>query len=500
MKRSKTAVLLIAVVIALLTACSIISTDIHIKPASEQESGVLQEPGTAPEAGVSPGAAAEEAVSPGAAAAEASAEETAAVPVSGGNTGDSTGESAGRQKYDFTGIREINGLVSLRDLDAGFVIDMRYAGENNFTGKKVYPSDQCLLRKETAEKLVRANAEFMEAGYRLKIWDAYRPMHVQQIFWELVGDSRYVANPKAGGSNHNRGAAVDVTLVDKEGKELRMPSGFDDFSPKAARNQSGMDPEAKENMDLLTKIMVKNGFKTIGTEWWHFDDTASSEYEVLDVKLEAFEAGGRQEPREDAPEPEKEALRFEDVGDAGQVLLVTAQPSNQAKAKIQAFEKTGDTWSEALGDIPAMIGAKGLTSDKREGDKKSPQGVFTLGPCYGREANPGTRMPFTVFPEDSYWVDDVDSPLYNTYQTGPVDNRWKSAEELYKVGYPYKYFVVINYNTREREKGRGSAIFLHIWLGEDIPTSGCTAVSEENLLKIIKWLDPAKNPVIVQRK
>lgn len=184
--------------------------------------------------------------------------------------------------------KEIEGLVKLEDLDSSFVIDLRYASENNFTGKKVYPVNVCVLRKETAEKLIKANEEFKKQGYRIKIWDAYRPPYVQKIFWDMVKDSRFVANPNKGGSKHNIGTAVDMTLVDSNGKELNMPTGFDDFSKKAYRDNANVSKEVRKNVDLLTNVMKKSGFIPLNTEWWHFDDSDSNKYKIVDVKIEKF--------------------------------------------------------------------------------------------------------------------------------------------------------------------------------------------------------------------
>lgn len=185
-------------------------------------------------------------------------------------------------------VREIEGLVKVQDLDSSIVIDLKYTDKDNFTGKKIYPVNVCVLRKETAEKLVKANEEFKKNGYRIKIWDAYRPPYVQQIFWDLVKDSRFVANPKNGGSRHNIGTAVDITLIDNSGKELVMPTKFDDFTVKAYRDNSNMSKEVRKNVDLLTEVMKKSGFIPLKTEWWHFDDSDSGKYKVIDVKLEKF--------------------------------------------------------------------------------------------------------------------------------------------------------------------------------------------------------------------
>lgn len=180
-----------------------------------------------------------------------------------------------------------NDLVKVRDIDPTILVELRYATENNFTEQILYPFELCLLRKSTAEKLAAVQAEVREDGYRLKIWDAYRPLGVQEKLWEVVSDPVYVANP-ALGSNHNRGAAVDVTLVNKDGEELVMPTGFDDFSEQASRNYSNIPDEAEKNMNYLAEVMIRNGFTPIQSEWWHYNDEDIQDYELLDVSFEEF--------------------------------------------------------------------------------------------------------------------------------------------------------------------------------------------------------------------
>lgn len=185
-------------------------------------------------------------------------------------------------------IRESNGLVNVADMDGSLIFDLKYARPDNFTKIAVYPVKVCVLQRETALKLINANEEFKKLGFRIKIWDAYRPMYVQRIFWNIVKDERFVANPDKNGSRHNRGTAVDITLVDDGGRELKMPSAFDDFSEKACRNSKNMHEEERKNLNFLTEIMVRHGFITIDTEWWHFDDSNYYKYEIVDVKLEYF--------------------------------------------------------------------------------------------------------------------------------------------------------------------------------------------------------------------
>lgn len=184
-------------------------------------------------------------------------------------------------------IIEKQGLVDITEIDYTFVIDLRYATDNNFTGKKIYPVAKCLLQKQTAQKLINANNELKEMGYRIKIWDAYRPFYVQQILWDAFPDKRFLADPNKG-SHHNRGTAVDVTLTDMQGNEVEMPSGFDEFTPRANRGYMWGAKKAVENRELLTRVMEKHGFNKIQNEWWHFSDVDSKNFPLLNIKLEEF--------------------------------------------------------------------------------------------------------------------------------------------------------------------------------------------------------------------
>lgn len=409
------------------------------------------------------------------------------------NEKDGTGEPGNKQ----TEPQVINGLVRVQDVDPNIIVELRYATEDNFTGKVVYPNGICVLRESTAQKLANASKELTERGYRIKVWDAYRPIYVQRIFYEIVPDSRFVANPDKGGSKHNRGTAVDVTLVDMEGNELEMPSGFDDFTGKGSRNNKDISENAKRNVEMLTNVMVKNGFTTISTEWWHYNDSDSDNYNIIDVDLEEFLSKDDSVSQIDPYIGTLDALK-DIIGNSKQLILVACDSHQQNKATLYTYEKYEEKWQKAFEPMDAVIGLNGLTNDKVEGDKKSPIGVFPLYRCFGRDENPGTKLSYTQFSWESYWVDDVNSKFYNTYQKGPVEQRWSSAEDLYAIGEPYKYFIVIEHNTANPVAGKGSAIFLHIWKGEGSYTSGCTAVSEENLMKIIKWLAPSSEPLIIQ--
>jgi D-alanyl-D-alanine dipeptidase len=184
-------------------------------------------------------------------------------------------------------LNSINSLIDLEKLDNSFIIDIKYASADNFMGKKLYPINKCVLQYETALKLINANKYAKSLGYKLKILDAYRPLSVQRLMWETMPDDNFVAPPTRG-SKHNRGCAVDVTLVDSEGKELEMPSPFDDFSEKAWITYDSALDHQLQNRELLAKIMTASGFQRIRTEWWHFNDPDFNQYPLLDVSLESF--------------------------------------------------------------------------------------------------------------------------------------------------------------------------------------------------------------------
>lgn len=180
-----------------------------------------------------------------------------------------------------------NQLINILEVDPSFVVDLKYATEDNFTHTKVYKFNDCLLRKETAFKLKTANIKLKTQNLRLKIFDGYRPPEAQKFFWDIVKDEKYVAPPSIG-SVHSRGGAVDITLVDIHENELEMPSKFDDFSSKASRNNTMTTKKALENLSILTNVMRQSGFTTIDTEWWHYNDSNSKNFRIIDANPSLF--------------------------------------------------------------------------------------------------------------------------------------------------------------------------------------------------------------------
>lgn len=161
-------------------------------------------------------------------------------------------------------------FVRLKDLSPDFVYELKYATPDNFLKQAVYDCGECYLRKSTAEALVKANEAFKQLGYCIKLFDCYRPLSVQKKMWKILPGTHYVANP-AKGSKHNRGAAVDLTLVDAQGKELNMGTPFDFFGKEAHHTYTQHSKEVLENRKLLKETLDKYNFKSIYSEWWHYE-------------------------------------------------------------------------------------------------------------------------------------------------------------------------------------------------------------------------------------
>jgi L,D-peptidoglycan transpeptidase YkuD (ErfK/YbiS/YcfS/YnhG family) len=189
----------------------------------------------------------------------------------------------------------------------------------------------------------------------------------------------------------------------------------------------------------------------------------------------------------------------DEIGKSTQVLLVRDEGFLFfTLAKLYAFEKQGDSWRLAFEPVDAAIGRNGLAhpQEKREGDGKTPSGIYPLKLAFGYDESVKTKMPYRQTLPDDVWVDDPDSLDYNRWvklketQAGSFE-RMRRDDDLYKYG------VVIEYNTDPVVRGNGSAIFLHLWKCAGMPTAGCVAVAEENILKILEWLNPVAHPLMI---
>ena len=161
-------------------------------------------------------------------------------------------------------------FVNLKDFSNDFVYNMKYATTDNFLKAKVYDCEACYLRYKTVKALLKANERFMKKGYRILLFDCYRPLDIQKKMWQIVSNPNYVADPKKG-SIHNRGGAVDISLADSTGKELDMGTPFDFFGIEASQEYENLTDEVKKNRKLLRKIMTRSDFKIFESEWWHYN-------------------------------------------------------------------------------------------------------------------------------------------------------------------------------------------------------------------------------------
>lgn len=178
-------------------------------------------------------------------------------------------------------------MIELIRLDNTIKLDIRYATDDNFVGRKVYPEARAFLQKPAAKALVRVHKKLRKQGLGLVIFDGYRPWAITKLFWEVTPEEKrkFVANPERG-SKHNRGCAVDLSVFDlKTGALLPMPSSYDEFTERASPNYAGGTPEETRNRELLRRLMEEEGFTVNPNEWWHFDYKNWEDYAIFDISF-----------------------------------------------------------------------------------------------------------------------------------------------------------------------------------------------------------------------
>ncbi len=179
-----------------------------------------------------------------------------------------------------------NELVEIKKAIPTIKLDIRYATKNNFMRQIMYKQARAFARKPVVESLKKIQTALNKKGYGLKIFDGYRPYAITVEFYKKASDKNFVANP-AKGSKHNRGCAVDLTLINlKTGKELLMPTPYDSFSAAAAAKYENISPEAKKNRDFLISIMAKYRMDVLENEWWHYDFSDWKNYDLMDIPFE----------------------------------------------------------------------------------------------------------------------------------------------------------------------------------------------------------------------
>lgn len=183
---------------------------------------------------------------------------------------------------------------------------------------------------------------------------------------------------------------------------------------------------------------------------------------------------------------------------SSQVLLVTNDSPSSINVTISTLERKNDGWKKVRENFSGVIGRNGFAAvgEKREGDGKTPSGIFYLKTIFGYDPSVNTKMPYRQALPDDIWIDDIHAADYNRW-VKKADTRASSFEQMRRDDNLYKYGIIIEYNTDPVIKGHGSAIFFHIWKGENLPTAGCVATAEDNIIKMIEWLDPDSQPLII---
>jgi D-alanyl-D-alanine dipeptidase len=261
--------------------------------------------------------------------------------------------------------------------------------------------------------------------------------------------------------------------------------------------------ELIENRQRLEDAMQAEGFIGLPTEWWHFDDPEWTNYALRDEPLTSPALQHDRAP--DGPWPPL-------PDNVAQLVIVTSKNWNATTGQLQRYEKKKGHWHKVGPVWPVALGAKGMSwgcgrhnpsqpgPTRHEGDNTAPAGLYSLGTAYGPAENPGFAWPYQ--PVDDRWVcvDDPKSARYNQiFAAGPSTPKdWTSVEKMKRADGVYTWVVNVEQNYPEAKAGCGSCIFLHVWRGEGKTTEGCTAMSEENIVTLIKWLQPDAHPMLLQ--
>jgi len=217
---------------------------------------------------------------------------------------------------------------------------------------------------------------------------------------------------------------------------------------------------------------------------------------ALPAVILAASWAARTEDATQLPAPVRQFLAREHGLKSRQVIVAFGQQSGSKSVQVFGLQKTPSGWEMELGPFPGSIGRNGFAKvgEKREGDGKTPSGLFPVGLAFGYPGSVKTRMPYRQATEEDYWVDDPRSPDYNRWVRGKPS---VSAEKMKRSDHLYRHGFVVEYNTQPVVGGLGSAIFFHVWAREGSPTAGCVALREEDLLDFLAWLKPALSPAVL---
>ena len=393
-------------------------------------------------------------------------------------------------------------FVVLSDVVPDIIQEIRYYSTYNFVGERItgYQQPCALMTKEAALALKAVSDDVKAKGYRLKVYDAYRPQMAVDHFvrWaENLGDKRmkpyfYPQVDKtrlfADGyidakSGHSRGSTIDLTLFDMStGKEVDMGGTFDYFGELSHPDYKGdLTEKQLKNRRILREAMLRHGFKPLATEWWHFtlrDEPYPDTFFNFPVeKLPQSNLTLQASP--------KWVQNLPAANTANQMVVVGA--IGQTTAWVSFHEKDAQGQWQQLMSTPGFIGKNGLGKTK-EGDGKTPVGTFHFTAAFGIAPNPDCALPYKQVDENIYWSGDVRPGMkYNEM----VDIRQcpslntKESEHILDYNPNYIYCMNISYNE-EGTPGKGSAIFLHCLDAKKPYTGGCVAIPEDKMRFVLQ--------------
>lgn len=314
------------------------------------------------------------------------------------------------------------------------------------------------------------------------------------------GNAREPGDTDEGESVHNSATPDPIDVPDSTVTDPGVESG----GGSAGESDAGSDETGRpsggsgEGNDPQTgSVDAPGGDETGGDPGGKDSDSNGGGDTDGGASGEDAPAGGK-EGEEPSECPELMAELLSDAGyDAGDMVgsqLIIVKSSGNS-ARISAFDKGEDgIWTVFLEESSGHVGRNGVSASKTEGDLKTPMGLFTLPSAFGNEPDPGCLLPYRQATVSSYWVDDPDSASYNMWVEDDGDRDWNSAEHISDLATAYAYAAVVGYNIDPITPGAGSAIFLHVGSG---PTAGCISTSRDNILRLLRWLDPGKEPRIL---
>lgn len=388
------------------------------------------------------------------------------------------------------------------------ILEIRYYSTFNFIGDRIegYEEPVALLTQEAASALRSVSDDLIKQGYRLKIFDAYRPQmavshfmrwacdfkdtRMKEYFYpELEKDSLIQQGYIAEHSGHSRGSTIDLTLFDMSTeKEIDMGGTFDYFGELSHPEYQGITEEQRANRFILRDAMLAHGFKPIAEEWWHFtleNEPYPDTYFTFPVNRKSVQPKNREDISHFIESPDWVSTLPATQG-AEQVFIVAAMGMDKTTAYISMHQKDKvGVWKQIL-STPGFVGKKGmcLDADHVEGCGQTPVGVYRFNKAFGIAADPGCSIPYVQVDENTYWSSDPARNYNDMVDIRVVpDLLIDHGEHIVDYEHQYQYCLNINFNE-ECTPGRGSAIFLHCFGPKKPYTEGCVAIPQ-NFMKMV---------------